>query len=383
VSNPQTYTFHYEKIFTTEVNHLFKIYEIVSHKSRQTCLYQAVLGIIKSRNVQLPAIAEAIKLEAEGIQTKSIIHRLEDFFRETNLDYEALALLFVFCLGKGKIRLCIDRTEWDFGKCQVNILLVTASTGARQVPLYWELLDNKSGNSNASDRIDVLDKVIHLVGVERIDILIGDREFIGHKWLKYLKDKGINFCMRVPKHHLIERFDGRKQNIEDLASEKPLYLKDCQVDGVWVHVYLKKIKDGDYLFLIGTLKEPKHLGQVYRKRWTIEVLFQSFKSRGFNLKNTHMKALYKLKKLVGLVSIAFAMCSSLGIYKHEKVQKIKIKKHGYKEKSFCRVGIDWIRDILKSSLEEFENVTHKFFRYLTICKLKHDKNKVNALLSRS
>ena len=190
-----------KKFFTTQVNHLFETYKIVANKARQVCLYQAVLGIIKSRNVQLPAIADAIKLEGDSIQTKSIIHRLEDFFRETNLDYQALALLLISCLGKGKIRLCIDRTEWDFGKCQVNILMITASTGARQVPLYWELLDNKSGNSNASDRIDVLKKVIDLVGVKRIGIVIGDREFIGHQWLKYLKDNGIHFCMRVPKHH--------------------------------------------------------------------------------------------------------------------------------------------------------------------------------------
>jgi len=367
-----------KKFFTTQVNHLFETYKIVANKARQVCLYQAVLGIIKSRNVQLPAIADAIKLEGDSIQTKSIIHRLKDFFRETNLDYQALALLLISCLGKGKIRLCIDRTEWDFGKCQVNILMITASTGARQVPLYWELLDNKSGNSNASDRIDVLKKVIDLVGVKRIGIVIGDREFIGHQWLKYLKDNGIHFCMRVPKHHLIERFDGRKQNIENRASHKPIYLQNCQVDGVWVNVYLKKIKDEDYLFLIGTIKEPKYLGQIYRKRWTIEVMFQSFKGRGFNLKTTHIKALYKLKKLVGLVSIAFAMCISLGIYRHEKVQKIKVKKHGYKEKSFCRAGIDWIKDTLKKSVEEFENITDRFFRYLIICKLKY---KLNCSLS--
>jgi len=64
------------------------------------------------------------------------------------------------------------------------------------------------------------------------------------------------------------------------------------------------------------------------------------------------------------------MCISLGIYRHEKVQKIKVKKHGYEEKSFCRAGIDWIKDTLKKSVEEFENITDRFFRYLIICKLE-------------
>ena len=332
------------------------------------------MGIINSRNVQLPEIAEGIQMSGVTTSTTSIIHRLEDFFREATFDYSTLALLLVFCLGKGKLRLCIDRTEWDFGKCQVNILMLTASTGKKQVPLYWELLDNKSGNSNAFDRIDLLKQVIDLVGIERIGIVLGDREFIGHTWIKYLKDRGINFCIRVPKHHLIERFNGEKLSFEELVADQPIYLKDCLVDGVWVNVFLKKLSDGDFLFLIGTLKDPKHLGQVYRKRWTIEVLFQSFKSRGFNLKNTHMKAYYKLKKLVGLVAIAFVMCNSLGIYKHEKVQKIKIKKHGYKAKSFCRTGIDWIRKICKKSVDEFKNLINKFLRYLMLCKIKYKKS---------
>ena len=292
--------------------------------------------------MQIPAIAEAMKLEGDTLQVKSIIHRLEDFFREVEFDYETIALLLIFCLGKGKKRLCIDRTEWDFGTSQVNILMVIACNGARQVPLYWELLDNKSGNSNADDRIAVLEKIINLIGLERLGILIADREFIGHRWLKYLKDNGINFCIRVPKHHLIEDSEGRKQRIEDLATQQPLYLKDCLVDGVWVNVLLKKLDGDEYLFLIGTLKDPRHLGQVYRRRWTIETVFQSFKGRGFNLESTHIKALDRLKKLVAIVSIAFAICTSLGIYQNEKVQKIKVKKHGYKEKSFCRTGIDFI-----------------------------------------
>lgn len=338
--------------------------------------------MIKSRKVQLCAIAEAIKMEGDTIKVKSITHRLEDFFKEAKLDYEQVALLLFFCLGsKGKIRLCMDRTEWDFGENQINILMVIACNGSRHVPLYWELLENKSGNSNATDRIDILKKIVDLVGISRIGILVADREFIGHNFLKYLKDNKINFCVRVPKHHQIERLDGSKQLIEELATEQPLYLQDCIVDGVWVNVYLKKLSDGDYLFLIGTIKDPKHLGQIYRRRWTIEVFFQSLKGRGFDIESTHITDRERLKKLVAMVAIAFAVCISLGIYQHEKVQKIKVKNHGYKEKSFCRVGIDLIKDLCKQSVEVFERKLQKFIRFLLIQKIKYDRQKINNSLS--
>ena len=75
-----------------------------------------------------------------------------DFFREVEIDYHCVAALLLSLLPKGKkLRLCIDRTEWDFGKYQVNILMVLVGCGQLQIPLYWELLDNKSGNSNADD----------------------------------------------------------------------------------------------------------------------------------------------------------------------------------------------------------------------------------------
>jgi len=322
-----------------------------------------------------------MKLEGDTIKVKSIEHRLEDFFREVEFDYEMIALLLIFCLGnKGKIRLCIDRTEWDFGTCQVNILMIIACNGSKHVPLYWEFLDNHSGNSNAADRIDLLQKVVNLIGIDRIGMIVGDREFIGNKWLKYLKDNKINFCVRVPKHHKIERLDGRKQNIEDLANDNALYLKDCIVDGIWVNVYLKKIDNGDFLFLIGTMSEPKYLGQVYRKRWTIETVFHSFKSRGFDIESSHLKQFSKLKKMLALVSIAFAICISFGIYHHEKVQKIKMKNHGYKEKSFCRAGIDLLRDLLKQTVIEFEKSIEKFLRFISVQKIKYDRKKVNNSL---
>ncbi|WP_216726589.1 hypothetical protein [Hymenobacter siberiensis] len=98
------------------------------------------------------------------------------------LDYLVLAQLFIRLLpATGKLRLC---TEWDFGRCQVNILLVTVGQGAFHVPLYGELLDNRSGNSNAAQRIALLEGCLALLGRARIGLVVGDREFVGHVWLK-------------------------------------------------------------------------------------------------------------------------------------------------------------------------------------------------------
>ena len=52
------------------------------------------------------------------------------------------------------------------------------------MPLYWELLNNRNGNSNAAQRIAVLEKCVTLLGRRRIGLVLGDREFVGHIWHK-------------------------------------------------------------------------------------------------------------------------------------------------------------------------------------------------------
>jgi hypothetical protein len=82
----------YEKIFTSKFSHLLSNYKIVGNKARQSCLFQAVLGIIKSRDVQLPAIAEAIKMGGDTMQTQSIVHRLSYYC--TKIGFPLLYLAF-------------------------------------------------------------------------------------------------------------------------------------------------------------------------------------------------------------------------------------------------------------------------------------------------
>lgn len=350
-----------KKFFSTKIKEIFDKVEIVSNLARKKFLFSFVLGLLKSRKVHFCEVAQHLNHKTKK-ECNEV--RIQDFFRQAKLNYEQVAMLLCLLLPrKGKVRLSIDRTEWDFGKCQVNILMVLASHGKLQVPLYWELLDNKSGNSSTQDRIDVVAKCLRLLGSERIGLLVADREFVGHRWLKYLKQQEIAFCVRMPKHHLIERLDGRVQQAEELAKSTALCLPDCLVDGVWGNVCLKRTAAGDLLYLFGTL-EAKHLGTVYRRRWRIEACFQAFKSRGFDLESTHLKDLGKLKKLVAMVAIAYGLCMSMGIYQDARVKKIKIKKHGYKANSFFRTGLDRIREMLRMKARKWHQRIEIFIRWL-------------------
>jgi hypothetical protein len=333
---------------TNEITSVLSKAQIVENLARKKFLGAFILGLIKSKKVQFCEIAHHLNEDAKLVSNEV---RIQDFFREVEIDYKQVAILLISLLPpKKKVRICIDRTEWDFGKTQVNILMIVVGCGDFQIPLYWELLDNNSGNSSTKDRIALLNLCLLVLDKERIGYIVGDREFVGHSWVKYLKDNSIPFIMRLPKHHLLTRPDGLAVKIEelDLSVDRVLILKDYLVDGVVADVWVKRLETGDFLFLLGTVNAD-YMGQLYRKRWTIETVFQSFKGRGFDLESTHLQSICKIKKLIALVSITYSLCRNLGIYYHEKVQKIKTKNHGYKTVSFVRKGIDLIRQHFRGS----------------------------------
>jgi len=180
-----------------EITKVLKRVPIVENLARKKFVSQYIVALVKSRNVQFCEVAQHLN---NNVKLASNEIRIQDFFREVEIDYHCVAALLLSLLPKGKkLRLCIDRTEWDFGKCQVNILMILVGYGELQIPLYWELLDNKSGNSNANDRINLLSYCIEIIGKNRLGLVVGDREFIGHYWIKYLKDNGLKFIMRMPK----------------------------------------------------------------------------------------------------------------------------------------------------------------------------------------
>ncbi len=327
-------------------------FKIVRHKKRQEFVVELVKALISSRSVVFSELADKMN---KLILAASAERRIQDFFQKTEFDYDQLLVLLVCFVPHEKLILSLDRTEWDRGKQQYNILCVIASIGKMGVPLYFEMLDNKSGNSNAEDRIKVLKKIIQIIGSDRIAVLNMDREFIGCTWLRWLKSQGVPFCVRVPKHHLITLSDGFSHQALALLAQNDghLVIDNVVVDTVAVNLCLSKDDKGEMLFLIGTVAAAK-LKETYRKRWTIEVFFQALKKRGFHIESTGLLCKNKLRKLFALTSLAYTVCWITGIEEGKK-NPVKPKKHGYPQYSVFRRGLNILRTAFKSGICDLWN----------------------------
>lgn len=95
-----------------------------------------------------------------------------------------------------KLTLALDRTNWKYGKEDINLLILSVCVLGCSLPIYWLELDSR-GNSNTQERIELMDRFIAKFGTSRIDYLVADREFMGNDWFTYLNQNEINFAIRI------------------------------------------------------------------------------------------------------------------------------------------------------------------------------------------
>ncbi|MDP0562592.1 MAG: hypothetical protein QS721_09845 [Candidatus Endonucleobacter sp. (ex Gigantidas childressi)] len=76
-----------------------------------------------------------------------------------------------------RFTLCMDRANGTHSSNNVNYLVVSIAWQGASIPIVWECLDKKGGNSNTDERIAVMECVLNLMPIKRIGNLLADREF--------------------------------------------------------------------------------------------------------------------------------------------------------------------------------------------------------------
>ena len=218
-----------------------------------------------------------------------------------------------------------------------------------EIPIYWSMVLTK-GNSNTPARIGLVNRFVHQFGVKRIAGLLCDREFVGKEWFKYLKTTKIAFYIRIKNNTVTTNSRGQTANVWmlflGLKHREQRVLRGARdVHGIKVFLTGVRCDDGGQL-IVASSEEHSEAICVYRLRWEVETLFGCLKSRGFRFEDTHITDPEKIKKLVGVLAIAFAWSHRIGEWRHEEKESIKVKKHGRLAKSFFRHGLDFIREIL-------------------------------------
>lgn len=136
------------------------------HKSRVECFSNLLVSLISRQTVNLAHLATHFPSKA---QIGSNYRRIQGFFKEVEFNYHDVAQWNIDQLlsHKEKVYLVLDRTNWKFGKTEINILMLSAVYEGIAIPLYWVTLPHK-GNSASQLRIQLMKRFIHQFGHNRI-----------------------------------------------------------------------------------------------------------------------------------------------------------------------------------------------------------------------
>lgn len=270
--------------------------------------------------------------------------------------------------------LTFDRTNWQWGKKNINILMLAIAYKGIAIPVYWVLL-NKKGNSSTRERIALTNRFITQFGKKRIIKFLADREFVGEKWFNWLTSESIDFAIRIKKNNLASNSRGELVPVNSLfrhlKTGEHMILKGArQVYKTPVFLTALRLQDGELLIVATGISCPDAI-ESYGKRWQIETLFSCLKGRGFHFEDTHVTNRRRIKSLLVVLVIAFCWAHRVGEWQHENVCAIKVKKHQRLEKSIFRLGLDTISECLFKLIQKRKIQLNVLFLHL---KIQHKKS---------
>jgi hypothetical protein len=336
--------------------------------------------ILSSRTVCLYKCRDKIAGDSKKEAKYALLIRL---FKLPNLEkvVSGISLLIVDLLfpKEATIHLVMDRTNWKFGNCHMNVLVLgfLFHKNSIFIPLVWTDLGEKRkrGNSNYEDRKNLIDKFLNLVGTNTSRfVLVADREFLGTDFWAYLTAKGLHFVIRIRQFTYLELcsqcFNLSKKEvifwIQQEVTRNGKFVFDLPFGGKFYRVVVVKNnqkypkKGNEYLFLLSDLKQENEILAYYTFRWKIECCFRHMKSNGFNLEEIHFKDQQKIDCIFAMATLAYIFAIQEAIIDLETIglaiplkrytDKIEKTVKEYPEISLFRYGYEIIQNQQRNTM---------------------------------
>ena len=78
-------------------------------------------------------------------------------------------IIKLLCIS-GRVKIAIDRTNWQFGKSNLNFFVAAVVFGNISLPIAWLLLDKK-GNSSTDERKKLIEQILEIIPKEVIELI--------------------------------------------------------------------------------------------------------------------------------------------------------------------------------------------------------------------
>jgi len=320
------------------------------NKSIANLITCAVEGVLTYGSVLQKKLAQP--LSSGKILFASAVRKMERFFANTLINNDDISRLIVKSLNTcGKVTLAMDRTTWRYGKSPINLFVVAIIWNNSAIPIIWDVL-NKMGGSSIAERKRIMRRLISLIGIENIEAVLADREFIGYEWFDFLHRSGVPFIIRIKNGSYVTDDCGwriQAKTLMKITSPRGRWESNAQIGKVPVRLVGTGSVNGNLVIVAASKSIAGDALNHYRMRWLIELCFKSLKTKGFNMEETHITDPERIKKLFAIIALACLFVVKAGSLR-ALFKKIPVKNHGRPLYSIFTYGLDLIRDIFASNL---------------------------------
>jgi hypothetical protein len=280
-----------------------------------------VSGLFLGRNVQFWELALWVPTP---IQLTSAVRRFERFVADPAVDvmafFEPFALAMQASLGQETAYLILDCTQTG-PRCRT--LLAALAYHETVLPLAWQSVQGKKGHVTGEFQKALLNRLYPYLKHQARGVVLGDAEYSNEVVITWLRAVQWDFILHIRTNCLIRTTDDPAwQPVQELFEtsqlqhgqvvhwEQVAFTQEHRLAGLTLSIYWGVGEDAP-LCLISNLPSGAQPHLLYERRFWIETLFGSYKSRGFGLARTHLTDPEHIDRLV--LAIAIATCVTLGL----------------------------------------------------------------------
>jgi len=212
----------------------------------------------------------------------------------------------------GRVVLIMDQTK---ANDRHQILMLSLRFGERALPLAWRVKQTEGAIGFAVQK-ELLDSITPWLPPETEICLMADRFYGTADLIALATAKGWSYRLRL-KANLKVFKAGRKLPLVEQIANKCFNLPNVEVTHRRIPTNIGIINDPghDEPWVIAMSDRPGYLTTLaYTERWGIEPMFSDFKSRGFGLEQSQLRAPDRLARLLLVMSLALYFAVSTGLW---------------------------------------------------------------------
>jgi hypothetical protein len=210
------------------------------------------------------------------------------------------------------VLLSLDQTE--LGN-RMAVLMVCVRVGDRSLPLAW-MAEAGAANIGFEGQRIVLDRVLAWLPAGAEVLLSADRFYPSAALFAWLHAHGWRYRLRLKGNLLADAGYGDESTTGDWARDgKERYLPGVRLfaEGVSTNLGILHEAGHEEPWIIAMECAPTRAAVLdYGARWAIEPTFSDFKSRGFDLEDSHLEHADRLERLILIMSLAMYWCVRIG-----------------------------------------------------------------------